>query len=498
MYLYFDRNGTLKEQITIPVRTGDENGEVNSIYVYWDTDKTIKLGTCCKFRMANGEYYISGGSPIIPATKLVDELQIPYDQNRDLKFFKYNTTYPFIKFTIPADVLATENENNDIVPVVNSVLFSSYILYENENQQDEVKALTMVAFAVEPTLLSVAQDQNINIAQWYELLREIQKAIEMVENGVTTNTDQLITGIKTFKDEINLTHKNTNDNTELYHIVPDGQSDVDLEIYIALPDESGTILTYEQMQTYLFSYVNLSGTQTITGTKTFKDYIKLTHQNTEGYIEGYTIEANDGFDDDANITLKLPFSGGTLATEQKASTLISNALTPSIMQATSAEYIVNQREGGETSVLITGGEGSHTVDVIEGYDIVATVDSGSITNIDQETGEISIISGAQTVTLSWHYEATRYAFKFNIGSDYNGLYVFTFYYLTMLVAIYALTNNQIYKFAGPGIQDFETGSVTTIIYNMKRVGNDLYIWSGKTEYQLIADLVGTLAKVKLY
>lgn len=591
MYLFFDRNGTLKEQITVsPPRYGDEN--VNAIHVYWDNEVTQSISkdsVYCRYKKPDGNYTLN-----LVADDVVNE-SVPYDPNRDLKFFNYNQNYRFYVFNIPSDIFV-ELENVDVY----TVLFSCWFIY-NTNQQ---KTMGLVAFAVEPSTQSVAVDQNINIAQWNALINMLTGTADLInidvlsitfkesenpsEDGlsmnnnviywrgvklvtltdlnayVTTGTAQDISGYKTFLGGIGLENApleiengsevplgvftvHDNDNTTDYNIKADGGED-DATYDIELPNKSGRLAVTDEV------VLNTSD-QDINGQKTFKDKIILegdagdpllqidaTDMTEDGNQSTFNIKVQDLTQDGAtyDITLpnvscelvgteggqsikgqkimhhlnvnvqNLPNSNGMLAFNNNKyygrvngnnkEILTQDALTPTILAPVTCG-LLDTIAGGETSVLITGGIGSHTVNVIDDYEIVAEVNSGSITNINQTTGAISIISSEETVELSWHYESTvdtRIGFRFNIGSDYNGIYVFTHSYLTMLVPIYALTEGQTYKFTGAGLQDGITGSVISMIHNMQRNGQYLDIWSGNSDYPMIAGRVGTLAKVKLY
>ena len=117
MYLYFDVNGNLKEIIQIPVRQGSK--EVNTIYAFVSPSQTViedgtykKLSTYRNAKI-NFEALDSGvslnpteGSVLMTAiTK-----QIPFDKNRDLKYFKYGYNYEFWSVELPSSVTAVSGE----------------------------------------------------------------------------------------------------------------------------------------------------------------------------------------------------------------------------------------------------------------------------------------------------------------------------------------------------------------------------------------------------
>lgn len=169
MYLFFDRNGTLKEQITVsPIRVGDSN--VDKVYVYWDSE-IEPSGINYRYKKPNDEYTLS----LTSDTTI--ETTIPYDQDRDLKFFKYGQTYKFYVCDIPDDIY-------EVLPGMQTYtcLFSCWFIYG-----DKIKTMGLVAFGVEPSTQSVAIDQNINIAQWNELIKIYNnlKPVE-IDSGVSS------------------------------------------------------------------------------------------------------------------------------------------------------------------------------------------------------------------------------------------------------------------------------------------------------------------------
>ena len=385
MYLFFDVNGTLKEQITIsPPIVG--NSGVDKIYVYWeDVENKNITGAWCKYKKADGTYtqdyfYFDN----------IEITTIPYDQNRDLKFFKYNQNYKFYVFNVP-DVVLSPTEDLETY----SVLFSCWFEVDGTEEstpvmeEDKIKAMSLVAFGVDPSTATISQDFNINIAQWNELVKMITSIGDFdVDDVVTLSTNQDIDGNKNFTGDV------TRNNYDL---------------------------------------------------------------------------------------------------------LDTNALKPTILTPVVCGAL-SQVAGGTATVLSEGGVGTYTVTVVPSYTIVAGISSGTITNINQETGIISFITATQSVTITWHYENsvdTRIGFKFYIGTDYNGIYVFTHSYLMMAIPVYELVDGRTYKFTGVGLQDAE-GSVMNMVHNMKRNGEYLEIWSGNSNYPMIAGRIGTLAKIKLY
>lgn len=672
MYLFFDSNGTLKEQITTsPVRYGDESG-VNKIYAYWDTENVI-TDSWCILRKPNGD----NTNTIFGSIE--NNVIIPYDQDRDLKFFKYNTPYNFCVYEIPSEVF-DEIEGINIY----SVLGSIYMVYNN-NQSP--KTMGLFAFAVEPSTLSVATDQNINIAQWNELIKMVggnpdfndisvktiifkeslsasASGLSMVNNviywkgtALTTASDltdfitqsdlasyvqfsdlenyaqksdlesyvnltsnQNINGEKSFlgtlrsgpngaieinrltEDEIVTIRNIDNDNQKIdtYKIVMVAESN-DNTYTLTLPAGTGTLALVSDILSQIESNAVLKGNinQEVDGIKTFIKNIRINggmsinSSHNEGkiceidYLDTTTFKHDvygilvDTNTNTRQVALKLPNKSGTLlvgddlinyALKSEVVDLVNNQtingtktfnndivlnnkklfIDNATISANGSSVVLerlnvidNENNGNEATYDIKSGNIDN--DGAE-YEIFLPQESGTLLsengfqrvtgqkrfkhlNVDIETSASPTVNGAlwyksgkfygrktgsdkeflmqdaltpTFITATSTSEASvvggesRNCFKFEIGADYNGIYVFTHSYLMMLVPIYGLTENQIYKFAGPGIQDWDTGSVISFLYNMKRSGNYLYIWSGRTEYQLVTGITGTLAKVKLY
>ena len=685
MYLFYDENGILKEQITTsPVRYGDSD-DVNKIYVYWDKTTTITAASCI-LRKPNGDN-------TLPISYTSDTSEIPYDQERDLKFFKYNTPYDFLVFDIPTDVFS-EVQGVEIYSVLGSV----YITYNDGGENEGPKAMGIFAFAVEPSTLSVAADQNINVAQWNELVNMLggnpdyndisvktivfkgsssasSGGLSMVDNviywkgsALTTASDltsfitqsdlatyvqfsdlsgyaeksdlndyvtldsaQTITGAKTISGDLSIRKllisrsgqdgklyqmkyfNNVGGKTDTYDIVVTAETD-DKTYTLTLPAGTGTlalvsdIIQYVQNNAVLIdTNQEIDGVKKIIGTLQIENGIFKINKSSTYSADGrsvcgidYTDSSNfktdsysilvDATPDSRNIGIKLPTTSGTLALINNIPTKTSDLTNDSgfiddtnVVKTNNSQIITGQKTFNEDVIIDNkklyidnatipandsevvlaranvidkeNNDNEATWDIKVGnidndgaeYDIFLPPISGQLLsengyqlvtgqkrfkhlNVDIATSSSPTVNGAVWYKSGKFYgrktgsdkeflledaltptfftatsasqvvfdTTTRNSFKFEIGSDYNGVYVFTHSYLTMLVAIYGLTENQTYKFAGPGISDWNTGSVINSLYNMRRSGNYLYIWSGKTDYQLNTGIVGTLAKIKLY
>ena len=98
MYLFFDKNGILKEIVQEDkVRVGNVNS--NKIYVYLENDLLI-TDIYYVIKKPNGEL-----SNEISFIDNVVEKQIPYDKKRDLKYFKDYVNYKFYYIELDGDSL---------------------------------------------------------------------------------------------------------------------------------------------------------------------------------------------------------------------------------------------------------------------------------------------------------------------------------------------------------------------------------------------------------
>ncbi len=160
MYLYFDVNGNLKEVIQVPVRQGSV--EFNKIYAFiaptvveLDEDTYKKLDTYDSAKI-NFEALDSGNNLNPNGGSSVDmsevTKQIPFDKNRDLKYFKYGYNYEFWTVNLPSTVTNT-----------NGVVTASIYLY-NTGESDDF-ALNRFSFNVEASV-GVKPDSTMSESQY--------------------------------------------------------------------------------------------------------------------------------------------------------------------------------------------------------------------------------------------------------------------------------------------------------------------------------------------
>lgn len=155
MYLYYDRYGTLKEQITFnPARVGNSN--VNKIFVYWEgveefPDWAQELALQTRYLLQDNTQYPSATTFGFSAQPETAEL--PFDKNQDLKYFKYYKEYKFLTINIPDEVLSYNGAVKSYIWVLNS-------------DKKRILGLGVFAFMVDGDINEVIPDENISLAQW--------------------------------------------------------------------------------------------------------------------------------------------------------------------------------------------------------------------------------------------------------------------------------------------------------------------------------------------
>ena len=159
MYLYFDSQGNLKEQINNDIpRVGAS--EINKVYVYWENQPNNAT--------LNYQFFLEDGTltPEYVDGVLVVDAEIPYDKKQDLKFFQYFKKYKFYTFTIPDDVLNVKG---------------SVLCYVKFIVNNTITPMGAFAFQVNG-LGNVEPTDYISIAQWNILLKKLND----IDGGVKT------------------------------------------------------------------------------------------------------------------------------------------------------------------------------------------------------------------------------------------------------------------------------------------------------------------------
>lgn len=194
MYLYFDNNGILKE-IVDDVATRKGNNEVNKIYIYVDgiTPKTEWI----TYQTSDG---VQSNETLIETTITKT---IPYDRDRDLKYFKNFQEYLFYVATIPSSVLTVSGLTKASVRVA--------------LQDDSLMTLGLIIFTIEDSV--VLQDSFITESQYQYLLNIISDFEELNNTGVIGITTQIVNGAVAPYDQGRIVLSTYNDNFTIATVV---------------------------------------------------------------------------------------------------------------------------------------------------------------------------------------------------------------------------------------------------------------------------------------
>lgn len=112
IYLYYDQNGILRETVQIPVRVGDD--DYDKIYIFlagkpYDADIEAYPANKAQGAAITATYRNDADETESEESILTAKIaSIPFDEKRDLKFFRYYTNYQFLVSTAPTSVLATD------------------------------------------------------------------------------------------------------------------------------------------------------------------------------------------------------------------------------------------------------------------------------------------------------------------------------------------------------------------------------------------------------
>ena len=156
-YIYFDINGRLREYVTTPKRKGSEN--VDTLFVYWEgNDGTIVLPSQCFIEY--GHENIHAGP--LTANKTSRTI-IPFDRERDLKFFQYGKTYQFMCFDLPTAVSST------------SGFWHSSVSIHDRLTDNVVQVLGDITFEIEES--SIVPSGNLNLSQYNYILDKIDQTL---------------------------------------------------------------------------------------------------------------------------------------------------------------------------------------------------------------------------------------------------------------------------------------------------------------------------------
>ena len=156
-YIYFDINGRLREYVTTPKRKGSEN--VDTLFVYWEgNDGTVVLPSQCFIEY--GHENIHAGP--LTANKTSRTI-IPFERERDLKFFQYGKTYQFMCFDLPTAVSST------------SGFWHSSVSIHDRLTDNVVQVLGDITFEIEES--SIVPSGNLNLSQYNYILDKVDQTL---------------------------------------------------------------------------------------------------------------------------------------------------------------------------------------------------------------------------------------------------------------------------------------------------------------------------------
>lgn len=269
-YIYFDRNGRLREYITTPKRKGSEN--VDTLCVYWEGNEgTTLIPSQCFIEY--GHEKVHAGPLVADA---ISKTIIPFNRERDLKFFQYGKTYQFMCFGLPTAVSST------------SGFWHSSVSIHDRLSNNVVQVLGDITFEVEES--SIVPSGNLDLSQYNYLLDAIRENRIIYDNNGNvsakfTDSGLQITGSSlTLNDEtwgFTKVSKKGTDGTKrsvgmlLYNFLYDSGTSVDLGSALLLTDTrqvfalgdedieylelaKGELVISEETANYLTSGVDLS------------------------------------------------------------------------------------------------------------------------------------------------------------------------------------------------------------------------------------------------
>ena len=187
MFLYFDKNGDLKEIINgYPLRQGASG--INKLYVYFE-DFEESMTPWVRYELPDGTHTID-----TVVEDIENNIEIPYDEKRDLKFFKYYTPYTFIVITVPDDVLGFETDEDYLLQSTVSLATQDDgdDALETDGSDGEIIPLGLILLNVTHTADNVGYVDNenyISIAQFNYLKKLISDKFTEKLTPTTTIND---------------------------------------------------------------------------------------------------------------------------------------------------------------------------------------------------------------------------------------------------------------------------------------------------------------------
>ena len=151
MYIYLDKQGVVKEIINDEaLRQSASN--VNEICVYYDGLQESDIGSVlATYGLPDGT--ITDEMEVATQTQ---EMEIPYDAERDLKYFQYYKAYPFYRFSIADLALSQEGVVRLMIRLA-------------QKDGEYIKVAGLICFDVEGEL--VKEDHGVSLAQYNYLVK---------------------------------------------------------------------------------------------------------------------------------------------------------------------------------------------------------------------------------------------------------------------------------------------------------------------------------------
>ena len=178
-YIYFDADGRIRETVTTPKRLGDEG--TDSLLVYWEL-----MPTAIRKERVVATYRLPDGSSAGPLQSNATEIgRVPWDKERDLKFFSYGKDYQFSRFVLPTDVTSRKGSMSATVQVF------------DETTSALVTTLGALPFEVEDT--GIVPDGNISLSQYNYLIWKVGENFDEVKrklDKVSTDPQSVASAVK--------------------------------------------------------------------------------------------------------------------------------------------------------------------------------------------------------------------------------------------------------------------------------------------------------------
>lgn len=151
MYIYLDKQGVVKEIINDEaLRQSASN--VNEIYIYYEGLQEADIGSVlATYGLPDGT--ITDEMQVATRT---EESEIPYNAERDLKYFQYYKAYPFYHFAIADLALAQEGVVRLMIRLA-------------QKDGEYIKVAGLICFDVEGEL--VKEDHGVSLAQYNYLVK---------------------------------------------------------------------------------------------------------------------------------------------------------------------------------------------------------------------------------------------------------------------------------------------------------------------------------------